>query len=625
MPSLATDLQARGVRTAAFVSAAVLDRRFGLARGFDHYDDALDRRDARTAIAERSGEETTARALAWLRETGDDPVFLWVHYFDPHAPYAPRLPLASDPYDAEIAYVDRFVGELVAGLRATGRWAGALAVFTADHGESLGDHGERTHGNFLYDATLRVPLWIKPPHGSGAGRRVDAPVGLVDVAPTIRELAGLGDLDRPSDGTSLAPLLGTGPAGVLLAQLRDRPLYLEALHPERFHGWSRLRGVSRGALKYVEAPRPELYDRSVDPGERRNLIAERPEVAAELAAWLAGREGEERDQPAAIDPATADRLASLGYAGPSAPSTGGTADPKDRIHLLDAFHQAVSLARLRPAAGRTRLEALVEAHPRSVFLRRVLIGTLRLLGDLDAARATARTGLELAPDAYDLMLDLAAVELDAGRSEVAIRTLRGAEKARPELAGVDSHLHEDLGLAHLRLGETRQARRAYERALALRPDAWGAIVQLARIDLGEGATDAARDRAAGVVVDGIDVAEIAYNLGVLRERVGEGDRAGEAYLRALELDDELHDARFNLALWYGRTGDGERAEIEMLRLLVDRPEDPRPHVYLAQLAEGRGRVDEALRRYERFLAVPGAPEDLAAIARQRVRALRAGR
>src|SRR5712691_10829282 len=287
VPTLAELLKASGYATAAFIGGYPLRASSGLARGFDRYDDEfLTSPDA----TERSADEVLRSATAWIDAKGSQPFFAWIHLFDPHSPYAPPAPFAfahrDAPYDGEVAYTDAAVGRFLDRLRQPSLSLPVTIVIVADHGESLGEHGERTHGTFLYDATILVPLLIKlpparlkpdPTYGGSTdgktvartdgGRVVDVPVETADLAPTIAALAGT-TLTR-SDGQSLLPLIA-GATGD-----PDRPAYAESFYQNVLLGWSPLRAVRTRQWKYIEAPRPELYDLEHDPHELQSGLNER--------------------------------------------------------------------------------------------------------------------------------------------------------------------------------------------------------------------------------------------------------------------------------------------------------------------------------------------------------------
>ena len=274
--TIAQSLKANGYATGAVVSSFVLDRSWGVARGFDFYDDAFSGKsflEKDLALVERPAKESVDHAIAWLGRTRRRPFFLWLHLYDPHSPYSPPEPFRSQykdrPYDGEVAYTDAQVGRLLEWLKARRLYAGTLIVLVSDHGESLGEHGEKEHGFFIYRSTTHVPLILKPPAGSPVrpGRRA-GPVEAVSLAPTLLVVAGLRD-----------PIQKQFQAGGLLAAQTNPEAalaYSETFYPFSSFGWNPLRGLESGRYHYIEAPRAELYDLRSDPEEKRNLAGEQP-------------------------------------------------------------------------------------------------------------------------------------------------------------------------------------------------------------------------------------------------------------------------------------------------------------------------------------------------------------
>ena len=341
MLTLAEILKARGFQTGAFVGSIVLDPARGLAQGFDRYD-AVDPARAPVGSLEsrarqRRGDDVVTEALRWLASARDAPFLLWTHLYDPHRPYDPPEPYLSnygDAYIGEIAFADAQIGRLLDALDARGLTEKTIVVVVGDHGESLGDHGERDHGVFVYESVLRIPLIVRAP--SIAARRVGAVVRLTDVMPTALDLLGIAA--PPIDGVSLGELL--------LGSRRDLALeaYSESLYPRRF-GWSALHALREGRYKLIDAPRPELYDLERDPFEERNLFAERTTTAAAMRhrlRTLAGSHTGVAAPAGSATPETAARLSSLGYIGspvPPALDSANLPDPKDCIALVRAPDQ----------------------------------------------------------------------------------------------------------------------------------------------------------------------------------------------------------------------------------------------------------------------------------------------
>jgi arylsulfatase A-like enzyme/Flp pilus assembly protein TadD len=382
LPYAPAILKAQGYHTAAFIGALVLDPAAGAApgfeRGFDTYDAGFHmsagKEDHYHSI-ERRGGDVVERALAWLNQHPQGPFFLWVHLYDAHDPYESPEPFkskyASAPYDGEIAYADSAVGTLLGQLRERRLYDGAIIAVMADHGEGLGDHGEDTHGIFLYDETIHVPLVIKLPGDAPAGIRIENRVELVDVLPTILQAAGV-VVPPEVQGKSLLGMMTVNAAdenGAAPERSTDRPAYAETDYGYNAYGWSPLRSLRTGKYLYVDAPRRELYDQSVDPNAGHDLSSSSTAVTTTLAGQLdAFRDKTSSKQTAPkafMDPEVQEKLAALGYVatnlnsskpgGNNAPSdpnvSSGNAsdgkainprgvDPKDKIEIANLIHRA---------------------------------------------------------------------------------------------------------------------------------------------------------------------------------------------------------------------------------------------------------------------------------------------
>ncbi len=394
--TLAERLKDEGYDTAAFVSAAVLEKRFGLAQGFDHYDDATSGGEG-AFYAERSARDTNARVVEWVDGRGDAarPAFLWIHYFDPHAPYEPPAPFAERfpdaPYTAEVAATDAALGELLEMLDTRGLLARSLLAVTADHGESLGEHGEDTHALTLYDATQHVPLLIAGPTVP-RGEVSERLASLVDLAPTLLALLG-------------APALEAAEGVDLLAQGPDRhAVYLETLATQLDFGWSPLFGARSLTHLYVEAPRPELY---ADEAQVVNLLDpptnEHAEVVTPLRRLATTRV--EAALPAkreSVDPETRAQLRALGYVVPEKEHAASDVDPKDGVRSLSAYTRAMEALRQGDAAqAREEAELAVRLLPGSARPRVVAIEAILLTGEPRAAIEHARAAVTLSPQWAD--------------------------------------------------------------------------------------------------------------------------------------------------------------------------------------------------------------------------------
>ena len=335
--TLAEILSDAGYATGAFVSAFVLDQRFGLAQGFGSYDDQVGSKAGLTGFAERKADQTTDRAIDWLRRQGSGPYFLWVHYYDPHSLHDPPAPYKEThalPYDGEIAFVDHELGRLLQAVDSAGSRE-ALVVLVADHGEAFGEHGELTHGHLVQEATLRIPLIMRATGGLGRGVHVDTRVSQVDLMPTILSLVGIEE-PRDLDGVSL-----------LQAPDRGRTLLAEAVDAE--FGWARLVAAYRGSLKYVDGPNPELYDLARDPLERDDVVADRAADAATMRRILREQEGPDAGRLGAssVELGAEDiaRLEAIGYvAGGGVAAVDGApgADPKAMLPALGEMQRLLA-------------------------------------------------------------------------------------------------------------------------------------------------------------------------------------------------------------------------------------------------------------------------------------------
>jgi arylsulfatase A-like enzyme/Tfp pilus assembly protein PilF len=587
-PTLATILRERGWRTGAFVSAFPLDSRFGLDRGFDVYDDRLGG-EGTTAFAmpERPGTETVRAARRWIDSARGQRWFAFVHLYEPHFPYEPPAPLASafpaEPYQGEVAAADAALGPLLEPLLAGGPGGRALVVFTSDHGESLGEHGEATHGIFAYEATLRVPLLLRAP-GLLPARVVRTPVRHVDVVPTVLDLLGL---PVPADlpGRSLLPLV----AGREDAAPES---YLESLSPSLNRGWAPLRGVVDGGLKYIDLPLPEIYDLGTDPGEQRNLAASRPRELDRLRGMLARlRAGEVAAGPRVQeDEAALERLRALGYvaAAGASPQESFTADddPKNLIALDARIEDVITLYRSgHVEEAVAACEETLRRRPDMPQAYLQLAYLERGRGRLDAALAASRRAVALRPlDAETVSLH-AVYLTEAGHPREALRLLEPhAKAARPDIDVLNA-----LGVAQARAGERDAALVTFARARELYP------------------TNAL----------------VLVNAGTVYLMAGQRAPARQAFEAALELDDRVARAHNGLGVIAAAEGRTAEAIARWRRAVALDPGDYQTLFNLGTTLRGAGREEEAREYLQAYLRL--APVALEARDVARVRAWLGGR
>ena len=584
VPTLAEALRNRGYATGAFIGAAPLQASFGLARGFDRYDDEFLR--AAGAI-ERPADEVVRAAAAWIDEHRARPFFAWLHLFDPHSPYTPPEPFAAAhaaaPYDGEVAYTDAAIGRLFDRLQRADLLSRAAIIVVADHGESLGEHGERTHGTFLYDATVRVPLFVKLPDAT-APQVVAVAVETADLAPTIASLAGtsLGAVD----GRSLLPLLqGDGRA----AGDPDRAAYVESYYQNILLGWSPLRAARTTRWKFIEAPHPELYDLEHDPGELDNRVNDRAGLAAGLQRALPTTGGDlAASRPAGAE--AAERLRSLGYSSGSTIPTSATRaiDPKDRVEVWLEIEEGIDRIARDPTGAQQAFARALRLDPGNGLAMKYLADVSFRAGQLREARDGYQRAIAARFRHPDVYVNLAAIAEREGRLDEARAVLVDAVK----LMDRDADAWNRLGSIEARRGDLEAAKRAFKGAIAAEPGR----------------------------------AEPYYNLGVIERRAG-NEQAAQAQLQeALARNPAYPEAHYELATGYLRAKQPEAALTAYRAALAARPDYPEALFGAARAALDLGRLDEARRDYERFVQV--APPEYAsqiAAARDAIRRLEARR
>lgn len=557
--TLAERLKAAGYRTGAFIGAFVVDRAYGFGQGFDVFDAAFTgfRADIKGQV-QRPAAQVVEPALRWITSgPGGSPFFAWVHLYDAHTPYAAPAPFGAKfkarPYDGELAYVDAQIGRLISALRTSGALDGTIVAAVGDHGEALGEHGEDDHGIFLYESVLRIPWIMKvPANGSRggdrtAGRVIQEQVRSIDLAPTILELAGVDPL-RDIDGESLAGVIAGRPR-------RDPPpSYSESWYPQLHFGWSRLRALRVGEWKYIDAPRPELYDLRIDRGETQNRTTDRGTVAARMAADLETIEkgfGEAAISPAPQpDAETIARLRSLGYVGLAGPSsgTGRGPDPKDKILEFKQFRALLIAAGDDLNAGRAdaalaKLTRAVSLNDRAYDAHVMLGSTWQMKGDLEKALGEFDAAALLNPTGAAPHLLAARALLDAGRLESAMaRTSRASElePASGEVASMRGRILE-------RAGRGEEALAAYQRAVELNPADTPSRGRLASVAMVTRRYDVA-ERELRLLLDlGYQPSRTHFALGRLAEAKGDKAAASVEYRRTLALEPTFAPAREALA------------------------------------------------------------------------------
>ena len=500
LPYLPAILRAQRYHTAAFVAAIVLDPQARLApgfeRGFDLYDagfsvfqPGLDR----YQTAERRGEEVVAHALAWLNKSSAGPFFLWVHLYDPHDPYDPPEPFksqyASAPYDGEIAYEDSAIGKLLDHLRARGLYDNSVIAVMSDHGEALGEHGEDTHGIFLYDETIHVPLVLKLPGQRNAGKKIADRVGLVDVLPTVLQAAGI-EIPKDVQGESLVGMMTRperpGNEAGNAAPAPDRPSYSETDYAHHSFGWSSLQALRSGKYLYIQAPRRELYDEQADPKEQNNRAptssATADTLASQLASFQRKTTSSNTGPKTLLDADQQEKLGALGYVGGGANSLTSAdsegADPKDKIAVANLIHKTKLLQEeQRYQEVVPLLEQVISQEPKAGLAYRQLGQCYMSLKEFPKAVAAFRKAVELSPESVATRSQLGVALFATGDFAAAVPLFEEVVASRPDWP----EGHFSLATAYSRSDRIPQAITEYEKVIKIDPNSFPAYLFLGRI------------------------------------------------------------------------------------------------------------------------------------------------
>ena len=602
-PTIAQSLQAAGRGTGGFVSAFVLDSRWGIGRGFERYFDDFDLsefEDPNLGSVQRSGDQTIAEALRWLDARDQaSPFFLWLHLYDPHDPYTPPEPYASQyggrPYQGEVAFTDSLIGDFRSALEERADFDRSLVILTADHGEGLGDHGERFHGYFVYDTTIRVPLIIRFPGAAAGGEVIDRAVSHVDLLPTVFEAIGL---PVPADvqGASLLPLIGGG------EMTSRREVYSESFYPMLHYGWAPLRSLRTDQYKLIAAPRPELYDFIDDRKETHNLFAADPEEAAELEARLARlRQEMESDAPSVgtateVDQATIDRLRALGYMAGS----GGVsveeeearprADPKDTIDIHQMIMSTQSqIGRGETAAATVLLDRVLARDP-TILDAHQMLGQIASSDErFDEAVVHYRNALALDGDHKASLFGLAATYRKMGRNADAIpgfERLFDLSHRDVKVAIQLSELYEEAGRIDDAAAVLDEVSEQQELPAML-------FNQLGELRVLQGRAGEAVPLFETAIATNAELPNPYFNLAVLYEENGDLHQAITMYERNIERAPKNYQAQFNLGRLYGSRGQPDQQQAMWEAAIASNPDFARGYYYLAKMLMDRGDLARA--------------------------------
>jgi arylsulfatase A-like enzyme/Tfp pilus assembly protein PilF len=555
--TLAARLKTGGRATGAFVGSFVLDSRFGLDQGFDYYYDRFDSTRARSGMPEmleRRGEAVAREAMRWMEENANRSFFAWLHFYDPHVPYSAPEPFRSrygdNPYDGEIAYTDSVVGEVIDFLARKQWYEDSMVLLTSDHGEDLGEHGENTHGYFLYESTIRVPLLIKFPRGRHAGKAIAAQARTIDIMPTILQVAGV---DPPGniEGRSLLPVIESGPSRA------PDDAYGETFYPYYHFGWSPLLYIRTGKFKYIYAPRPELYDLAADPGEKKNLAPTNRTLANQLRDRLRATYRQSGESRAAskspVDAATQERLKSLGYLTRSSRSSppGVNAklpDPKEKLEVYTLLQKALiegQTSQPQAAIQKFREVLALDGGITDAYIHLGLI--YKRTGNFPMAVEQFKLALKLDQNNVVATYNLAHSYANSGKLTEAIAGFERTLVLDPK----ELRAHIGLGIAYQTQGALEKALERYQAAQAIDPfDSTArknaAAIYLTRREAGKALAELRRaleiDRGS---------AETHNLMGSAHWLNNDGEAAVAEFREAIRLDRNYLDSYLNLGMLLG--------------------------------------------------------------------------
>lgn len=568
--SIAESLKANGYDTGAVVSSYVLDRSWGLNRGFNFYYDAFKGSsflENDPGLVERKAGASVDEALRWLRRRGTRPFFLWLHLYDPHSGYDPPEPFrarfSASPYDGEIAYADHELSRLIAYLKQHGLYDRMAIIFASDHGESLGDHGEREHGFFVYHSTLQVPLIIKPPQPTRiTSHRVASPVPIMGIAPTLLNLGKIEDkIQKQFETVALLPE-PTGPEA--------NEVYSESFYSFSSFGWAPLRTINTSTYQYIEAPKPELYDLRADPAETKNMIADQPAVSSVLSEKLKQRVSQYAPPADSGDAAksgltaeAAEKLRSLGYMAYRSPVSNdalakGLPDPKDKLWDFNTILEALDAGKLGKLDEQRALLRRVEQRNPSMYLVAFLLGEADLKSaDWKGAEESLRRCLELNPNFDQAMTALARAFHEQGDNEHAGQWLEKALQVNPQ----NVKAWYEKGWINMQTDQGA-AITAFEKTLSIQPDFALAHRDLGMVQFQQKNYAVAAKHLARAVDLGIDDPAIYNFLGISYSRTNRVREAVESYQQALKRDPDRAEAHLNLAYAYQRLNRPSEAKTE---------------------------------------------------------------
>ncbi|MCX6570612.1 MAG: sulfatase-like hydrolase/transferase [Candidatus Aminicenantes bacterium] len=592
--TLAKVVQQAGWATSAFIGAFVLDSRWGIDQGFDYYYDHFDFSKYKTISLDsvrRKGGEVVQAFFDWLQENRHKKFFSWIHLYDPHSPYEPPEPFKTrygnrpgGLYDAEIAYVDSLVGDVVKELEKDGLLKKTLIIIAADHGESLGEHHESGHGFFLYDATQSVPLIIRIPSQGFQGRVVEPQVRNVDIMPSLLELLGL-PIPKEVQGRSFLDLMagrGRGP---------ERLAYSETYYPRYHYGWSELKSLRSSRYKFIQAPSPELYDLVRDPREQDNIYGRNLEEGKVLEREIqdlqrkGSAKGIEDKGPKNLDLDTKEKLMALGYIGGFTSSSkmaksGTLGDPKDKIILYNKIRQAEGASANREFGDALKLldEVLVE-DPGIMEARHVRATVYLQLDRAEEAVAECREALKVDEEYEAAIFTMARAYKSLKKYDEAIAGYGRIIQLNPR----DPGPYVSLGDIYCDIKDFDKAIANLQTAISLDPE-HSALAHnlLGSAYLEKNMLEPAEKELTLALQDRPKIPDAHYNLGILYEHTGDVEKAILEYRKEIEIHSGAYPAHFNLALIYAKRGLLREEVAELQEVITANQKFARSYLFLAK-------------------------------------------
>ena len=619
--TLAEAYHSNGYETGAFIGAFVLDGRWGLNQGFDHYDDQFDLKKFKKldlGLVQRPGNEVVDRTLEWLDQQKDKPFFAWVHLYDAHTPYAPPEPFRSEYgsrgtiglYDGEIAFVDEQIGRCIAWLDKNGLRDRTIIAAVGDHGEGLGDHGEMTHGFFIYDYAIHVPFILSLPVHDSDNLQISSQVRTIDLYPTLLQASGIA-IPKEVQGTSLWPLIEShGAAGPTLFA------YSESMAPSIQYGWSPLLGLRTAEYKYIDAPRPEFYDLEKDPDEKNDLATQHRQIEAEYEKTLkdvvaATGAGAPAPNTANLDSETVERLAALGYIGApvakkSGSSSGALVDPKDRLMVFEAIQKAGELNNDDQYAESAKLlEQVLRDDPSNPQARLLLATDYVELKRPEEATRLLDGLLQEDPTNVQALICFAKLLLDEDKSEDVIALCKKA-------IDVDERNTQALammGQAYMNKHDFGDALPALQKAVEIQPKMTQNQLNLAACLIGLKRYGEAQQALDTILSEHPKFPLAHFNLGLLYEEQGQLAEASREYQSEIDAYNNCFVARFNLGRLQLRMGDHVGYMDQMREVVRVAPKNPAGYLFLARgLLQENANADQILDMTQQGLSLSRTPE-----------------